>query len=276
MNASRKRQGVLVTDSLPLSFDNPSLILPQWPAAQAVPELPDDEVHVWSADLNASVEQVERLEGVLSADEIERAKRFYFERDRIAFTIGRGLLRTILGSYLGIDPTQLDFAYTRHGKPSLATGGGDIQFNVSHSGKVALLAFVRGRGIGIDVETMRRNLDYLKVAERVFSVEERAALVALPEELQKEAFFRGWTRKEAYIKAHGQGVSLPLDQIVVSIAPGEPAQLLAIKGSFDSAARWRMQELEIGPEYRAAVIVEGSDWRLSCRQWPALAVMDSR
>jgi 4'-phosphopantetheinyl transferase len=263
----------LVSDFLPRLLNKPYLIPPQWPAAQAVPELPDGEVHLWAVDLDAPRETVERLQSVLSSDENERAGRFYFERDRIAFTIARGLLRTLLGGYLGCDPKQLDFAYNRHGKPSLTAGGPpvaghrDIQFNVSHSGQIALLAFVRERGIGVDVEYMRRNLDYLKVAERVFSVEEQVALAALPAERQMEAFFCGWTRKEAYIKAHGQGVSLPLDQIVVTVSPDEPAQLLAIKGSFDSAARWRMSEVDLGPEYRAAVIVEGSDWRLTCRRW---------
>jgi 4'-phosphopantetheinyl transferase len=257
-------------------LNKPYLIPPQWPAAQAAPELPDGEVHIWAVDLDAPREAVECMQSVLSPDENERAGRFYFERDRIAFTIGRGLLRTLLGGYLGCDPTQLDFAYNRHGKPSLAAGGRGIRFNVSHSGQVALLAFVRDRGIGVDVEYMRRNLDYLKVAERVFSVEEQAALAALPAERRMEAFFCGWTRKEAYIKAHGQGVSLPLDQIVVAISPDEPAQLLAVKGSFDSAARWGMSAVELGPEYRAAVIVEGSDWRLVCRQWQAPAMAGRR
>jgi 4'-phosphopantetheinyl transferase len=250
-------------------LNKPYLIPPQWPAAQAAPELPDDEVHLWAVDLDAPPETIERLQSVLSSGENERAGRFYFERDRIAFTIARGLLRTLLGDYLRCDPKQLDFAYNRHGKPSLTAGNGGIQFNVSHSGQIALLAFVRERGIGVDVEYMRRNLDFLKVAERVFSVEEQAALAALPTERRMEAFFCGWTRKEAYIKAHGQGVSLPLDQIVVTISPDEPAQLLAIKGSFDSAARWSMSDVELGPEYRAAIIVEGSDWRLTCRRWPA-------
>jgi 4'-phosphopantetheinyl transferase len=257
-------------------LNNPYLIPPQWPVAQSAAELLDGEVHIWAVDLNAPQEALERLQSVLSADETERADRFYFERDRIAFTIARGLLRTLLGGYLGCDPTQFDFAYSRHGKPSLAAVNRSIQFNVSHSGQVALLAFVWERGIGVDVEYMRRNLDYLKIAERVFSVEEQTALATLPVERRMEAFFCGWTRKEAYIKAHGQGVSLPLDQIVVSLSPDEPAQLLAIKGSFDSAARWRMSEVELSPEYRAAVIVEGSDWQLVCQQWLASTAADPR
>jgi 4'-phosphopantetheinyl transferase len=232
------------------------------------PQLPEDEAHIWQVALNIPSDRVEELQRLLSEDEKRRAERFYFERDRRAFIIGRGLLRTLLGQYLVTDPTQIDFIYNRHGKPSLAATDNAIYFNVSHSGEIALLAFVRGRGIGVDVEYMRPELDFEKVAQRVFSSEELAALSDTPAEQRREAFFNGWTRKEAYIKAHGQGVSLPLDEIVVSLSPDQPAELLLIKGTFDRAERWGMREIKPGPGYCAALIVEGSGWRLVCRRWP--------
>jgi 4'-phosphopantetheinyl transferase len=231
-------------------------------------QLPEDEAHVWQVALNMPPARVENLHQLLADDEKQRAARFYFERDRRAFIIGRGLLRTILGQYLATDPTRIAFEYNRHGKPSLAANDETVHFNVSHSGEIALLAFVRGRGIGVDVEYMRPELDFEKVAARVFSSEELAALSNTPVERRREAFFNGWTRKEAYIKAHGQGVSLPLDEIVVSISPDEPAELLLIKGTFDRAGRWGMREIRPGPGYVAALIVEGGGWRLVCRRWP--------
>jgi 4'-phosphopantetheinyl transferase len=233
-----------------------------------IAQLPDDEAHVWQVALDMPVERVESLHRLLANDERKRAQRFYFERDRRAFIIGRGLLRTILGRYLNTEPTRLEFQYNPHGKPALARGDDAINFNVSHSGEVALLAFVRGRGIGVDVEYMRRELEFEKVAERVFSYEELTALRNTPAEHRREAFFNGWARKEAYIKANGQGVSLPLDEIVVSIAPDEPAELLLIKGTFDAAERWRMRQLRPGSDYAAALLVEGSGWRLVCHHWP--------
>jgi 4'-phosphopantetheinyl transferase len=238
----------------------------EWSLASPVAELASDEVHIWGVNLEVTEFWISQLEGTLSVEEKERAGRFYFERDRRAFTVGRGLLRTFLGCYLGKDPTKIEFEYNRYGKPLLSAGDG-IQFNVSHSGNIALLAFVRDRGIGVDVEYKRPEADYIKIAERVFSSEELAELASLPGGRRQEAFFNGWSRKEAYIKAHGQGVSLPLDQIVVSISPDEPAQLLNIKGTFDTPARWQLRELKLGPYYAAAVIVEGSGWQLVCRQW---------
>lgn len=247
-------------------MNNRYFLPPEWSPALPIAELASDEVHIWGVNLEVTEPWFHLLQGTLSVEEKERAGRYYFERDRRAFTVGRGLLRTFLGFYLGKDPTQIEFDYNRYGKPFLAAGDG-IQFNVSHSGTIALLAFVRNRGIGVDVERMRFETDYFKIAERVFSSEELAELVSLPEEHRQQAFFNGWSRKEAYIKAHGQGVSLPLDQIVVSISPDEPARLLNIKGTFDTPARWQLRELKLGPDYAAAVIVEGRGWQLVCRPW---------
>jgi 4'-phosphopantetheinyl transferase len=206
----------------------------------------------------------------LAADEQARAERFYFERDREHFIAARGVLRTILGCYLNRVPECLSFCYSSHGKPALAgePGGDAICFNVSHSHGVALYAVTRGREVGIDLERIRFDVAVAEIAERFFSRREVAMLRALPTEVQHQAFFRCWTRKEAYIKARGEGLSLPLDQFDVSLAPGEPAAVLGTQRDPSEASRWSLQELTPAPDYVAALAVEGHGWHLTCWQWP--------
>jgi len=148
------------------------------------------------------------------------------------------------------------------------SGGDAIRFNMSHSHGEALYAVTRGREIGIDLEFIRCDLEVEQIAERFFSQCEIATLRALPVSLRKHAFFLCWTRKEAYIKARGQGLSLPLDQFDVSLIPGEPSALLSTQPDSDEALRWSLQELTPAPGYAAALAVEGRGWSLSCWQWP--------
>jgi 4'-phosphopantetheinyl transferase len=228
-----------------------------------------DEVHVWHATLSQTPSQIESFLHSLAADEQARAERFYFERDREHFVVARGVLRAILGGYLNRAPESLSFCYSSHGKPALA-GESDahaIHFNVSHSHGVALYAVTRGREVGIDLERIRPGVEVVEIAERFFSPREVAMLQALPTEFQCEAFFRCWTRKEAYIKARGEGLSLPLDQFDVSLAPGEAATILGTRPNPSEASRWFLQEIASAPGYEAAVAVEGHGWRLSCWQW---------
>ena len=229
-----------------------------------------DEVHVWRAALDQTSSQIQRFLHNLAADEQARAGRFYFERDRERFIVARGVLRAILGGYLNRAPEGLSFCYSSHGKPALTgeSGGDEIRFNVAHSQEVALYAVTRGRQLGIDVERIRFDLSVAEIAERFFSPREVATLRALPAELQRQAFFLCWTRKEAYIKARGQGLSLPLDQFDVSLAPGEPAAVLASQQDPSDASRWSLQELTPAAGYVAALAVEGHGWRLTCWQWP--------
>jgi 4'-phosphopantetheinyl transferase len=229
-----------------------------------------DEVHVWRATLDQTPTQIQSFLHNLAADEQARAERFYFEKDREHFIVARGVLRAILGCYLNRVPEGLSFCYSSHGKPALAreSDGYAIRFSVSHSHGVALYAVTRGREVGIDVERIRSDLEVAEVAERFFSRREVAMLRTLPTEAQRQAFFRCWTRKEAYIKARGEGLSLPLDQFDVSLAPGEPAALLATQQDPSEASRWFLQELTPGPGYEAALAVEGHGWRLTCWQWP--------
>ena len=214
--------------------------------------------------------QIQSFRQNLAADEQARAGRFYFQKDREHFIVARGVLRAILGRYLNREPAGLPFCYGSHGKPALAgqSERGAIRFNVSHSHGVALYAVTREREVGIDLERIRFDLEVVEIAERFFSRREAAMLRTLPMAAQRQAFFRCWTRKEAYIKARGEGLSLPLDQFDVSLAPGEPAAVLGTQGDPSEASRWSLEELSPAPGYAAALAAEGHGWRLACWQWP--------
>ncbi len=244
--------------------------LPSWCPPPENLTLGNDEVHVWRAFLDLPASQVQSLQQTLVAEELRRAERYYFQKDREHFIVARGLLRAILGRYLRIEPSQLRFCYGPHGKPELAgqTGGEALRFNVSHSHGLALYALTRDRKIGVDLERIRPDLADEKIAERFFSPREVAVLRALPTNMQPEAFFACWTRKEAYLKARGEGLALCLDQFDVSLAPGEPAALLSTNGDPQEVSRWSLQELDPGPGYVAALAVEGHAWQLKCWQWP--------
>jgi 4'-phosphopantetheinyl transferase len=202
-----------------------------------------------------------------------RAARFHFVRDRRRFIVGRGLLRTLLGRYLRLAPAALRFAYTPLGKPFLIADDAPepLCFNLSHSNELALFAFSRNRAVGVDIEHVRPVDDYEQIAARFFAPAECAQLRTLPDGQRARAFFSCWTRKEAYIKAHGVGLSLPLERFTVSIAPDEPAGLLATLDDPAEAARWSLLALPAGPDYEAALAVAGDGWQLSCWQWHASA-----
>jgi 4'-phosphopantetheinyl transferase len=210
------------------------------------------------------------LRPLLAPDECARADRFHFARDRNRFIVARGSLRTILGAYLQQEPAQLSFSYSQYGKPALADelAGNQLTFNLSHANELALIAVTRERGLGVDIEFIRPQFASEEIAERFFSDHEVAALRTLPEPAQSEAFFNCWTRKEAYIKAIGEGMSMPLNQFHVSLKPGSPAELLGNLRDANEVSRWSLQELAPGPGYVAAVAVEGKDWQLRCWQYP--------
>lgn len=224
---------------------------------------------MWRAILDLSPSQIDSFGHTLAPDEQSRAERFYFHRDRERFIVARGVLRAILGRYLNKAPECLSLCYSSHGKPALVreSGGDAIRFNISHSHGVALYALTRGPEVGIDLELIRGGLEIEEIAERFFSRLEVATLRALPTGLRKYAFFLCWTRKEAYIKARGEGLSLPLDQFDVSLIPGEPAKLMSTRPDSDEALRWSLQELTIDPGYVAALAVEGHRRSLAYWQW---------
>jgi 4'-phosphopantetheinyl transferase len=226
--------------------------------------LPEDEVHLWRADLEAIRGDEARWQEVLSSDELTRASRFHFAQDRQRFVAARTLLRTILASYLATGPRGLNFRYSKKEKPSLGPehAGFGLTFNLSHSGGIALFAFTRRREIGVDVEQVRRDSDLESIARRFFSAHEQSQLVDLHAQERVDAFFRCWTRKEAYIKATGDGLSLPLSQFDVSLAAGEKDALLSTRPDAAEAGRWLLQEVPGGSGYLAALCVRGRDWKV--------------
>lgn len=226
-------------------------------------------MHVWRATLDEPPSRIESFLHTLAADERTKADRFCFPRDRERFIVARGVLRAILGRYANRAPECVAFRYSSYGKPSLPweSGTAAIRFNVSHSRGVALYAVTRAREVGIDLELIRGDLEVEQIAERFFSRQEISTLRALPGHLRESAFFRCWSRKEAYIKARGKGLSLPLDQFDVSLIPGDPAALLSTRRDPDEAQRWSLQELPPVPGYAAALAVEGHGCCLACWDW---------
>ncbi|HYG09945.1 MAG TPA: 4'-phosphopantetheinyl transferase superfamily protein [Pyrinomonadaceae bacterium] len=229
--------------------------------------LADGEVHLWRASLVQTPDALRRLRSTLAPDESEKAARYHFPRDRDHYVAARGLLRRLLGHYLAQPPQSLRFSYGAYGKPSLADAAGaqDLRFNLSHSHELVIYAFARGRDVGVDIEHMRADLAGDDIAERFFSAREVGMLRALPVAARTRAFFNCWTRKEAYIKARGEGLSHPLDAFDVSLTPGEPAALLGTRGDPRELTRWSLHALDAGEDYAAAVAVQGTGHAL--RLW---------
>lgn len=224
-------------------------------------------MHVWHSNLE-SPENACRLEPLLSPDEIQRAYRFRFAEHRRRFIIARGCLRQLLGAYLELPAHEIFFTYSREGKPSLdARHKSDVRFNVSHSGELAAFGFAQGRQIGIDVEMIRRDVEVDEIPKRFFSPAEQKMLDSLEGEEKYQGFFRCWTRKEAFVKAIGSGLSLPLRDFDVSLLPGKPAELLATRPDASLAAQWSMASLDLGQDSAAAVIVEGDLDELDIREF---------
>jgi 4'-phosphopantetheinyl transferase len=226
----------------------------------------EGEVHLWRIALDR--QDAHDLRRVLAPDELARADRFVFERDRRRFVVARAALRYTLADYLGVSPEAVGFEYGAHGKPALAASWPDVRFNLSHSDELALCAVTRGREIGVDVEHTHPLQDLEGLAERVFSRRERARLSALRGGDKLTGFFNAWTRKEAFIKALGEGLSHPLDRFDVSLAPRAPARLERIDGDAARAARWSLAAAEVDAGYTAAVVVDGGGFTLQARRWP--------
>lgn len=247
-----------------------------WNAAPRDPVLNDGDAHVWRAPLDVHASLLRHLLATLSADERSRHERFHFQKDRDHFAAGRGFLRLILSRYVKLEPARLGFDYGAQGKPSLQSGAGGIietlsgggsdalRFNLSHSGGIALLALARGRDVGVDVEFMRADISTDELAERFFSLREVASLRALPSAIRRTAFFKCWTRKEAFIKAKGGGLSIPLDQFDVAFAPADTPALLRTGWNPHEASLWSMFDLDVDTDYAAALVVEGKPSQVSC------------
>ena len=230
-----------------------------WSPAPPSLSLPTGEVHVWRLRLEQPPELQETFLSTLAQDERARANRFHFDKHRRHFVVARGFLRALLARYLDTSPEAVRFAYGPYGKPVLNGEYREsaLRFNASHSGDWAVYAFVQDHEVGIDVEHIKEDLATEGIAERFFSASEVQTLNALPDEEKPPAFFRCWTRKEAYIKAIGSGLSHPLDTFDVTLAPGEPAALLRVQRDPESITRWSLFNLDVAEGYAAALAVAG-------------------
>jgi 4'-phosphopantetheinyl transferase len=227
----------------------------------------DDEVHVWHVQLEAWEQTIGSLFDLLNAEEQERASRFKFPAPRNQFVISRALLRQALGRYLHRDALDILFVTTGNGKPELS-GNAELQFNLSHTAGVTAIAIARNRRVGIDVERIKENTEALELADRFFSPQEVQWLRSQPVAEHIPSFFGCWTAKEAYIKAHAQGLSMPLSGFSVLPRPGSANLQLEVNGNPDEASRWSMLRLDLGPGLRAALAVEGKGSRVRLGQWP--------
>ena len=230
------------------------------------PLLDSHSVHVYRTCLDVVPAVREKLSAALSPDELERAGRFHFERDRHRFVVARGMVRAILARYLEVEPAVLEFTYGAHGKPALAYSWSSppLCFNVSHSQDLGILAVARAE-VGVDIECFRPIEDFEAIVSRYFSPVEAAALMRFEPERRLTAFFYCWTRKEAFIKARGEGLSYPLQNFEVTLVPGEPGRLLRISG--DEIARWFMQDLPMAPDAAGTLVVKGADPEVSGWEW---------
>ena len=216
-----------------------------------------NEAHVWHAFLDVPNDTLAALYSALSSDEQHRAARFVFDRDRHHFIAARGILRVLLARYLFLEPAEIAFSYGPHGKPALVMDPGStsaLHFNVSHSNGLALFAFALDRHIGIDIEKLRPDFAGMEMAEHFFSDEEIAQLRAMPAHSQARGFFNGWTRKEAYSKAKGGGLQIPLKSFSVSLGMKERVVLKS-----DDSNQWSLRSFEPCPGFIAALAVHGNN-----------------
>lgn len=228
------------------------------PRCDNITEPPSElEAHVWHANLSCSDDVIAEFEGLLSEDECARARQFHFDRHRLRYIAARGLLRTMLAGYTRCHPRKLTFAYGPRGKPQLAPDS-RLRFNISHTEDRAVFAFAWERDVGVDVEHIREDVDVLGVAAHDFTIEEAAQLRALAPAERTLAFFVTWTRKEAFIKARGDGLGMPLDSFEVATDPLAPPRLVSTRRHPMETQRWTLFDLQAGPGLAAAMAVEGS------------------
>jgi 4'-phosphopantetheinyl transferase len=218
-----------------------------------------EEVHILFIPLYRDRNELARLELILATDEVTRADRLLDRRIRDRFVAGRSFLRESLAAYVGLQPEELGFSVGTQGKPCLMdeSGGGGLRFNLAHSGDLAVLAVTTGHEVGIDLERIRDDLPFREMAQRFFSTREQADLFSLPVESQLTAFYRCWTRKEAYLKGCGTGFSQPTDTFDVSLLPGHPPALVMHRISPDESARWSLVDIPVPEGYCATLAIEG-------------------
>lgn len=234
-----------------------------------IPSLEPHAVHIWKIPLDVPVAVVQQLETWLAPSELDRAGRFVQEIDRLRFIVSHAAVREILAHYLEVEPAAIEMNVRTGGKPELADSHrSDLQFNLSHSGALGMVAVTSHDEVGIDVEQVRSNFDAASIVTRFFSQREIQRWQQLPGEEKLPAFFRCWTRKEAYLKARGLGLSLELDQFDVAFGPGQPAQLLSSRDATDNdTTRWAIHDVSPNEEYIAACVVEQEIESLLTFEW---------
>jgi 4'-phosphopantetheinyl transferase len=234
-----------------------------WLPSTGESRLPKEEVHVWQVDVKSLAGRVHQLTDLLSDQERSRASAFVHALDRERFLVSHAILRILIGGYLNMAPAKLKFAEIARRKPCLegASADSNLQFNLSHSHGYVLLAFTHQRQVGVDIEHMRPLPDLEQVAARTFSAQENLHLAKLTQHEKLAAFYRCWTRKEAFVKALGSGLYYPLESFSVSIAPECSNCLLDVEDNPAEIVRWKILGLEIIPGYAAALAVDGNDWK---------------
>ncbi|MGJ3252881.1 MAG: 4'-phosphopantetheinyl transferase family protein [Elainellaceae cyanobacterium] len=251
-----------------------------WRSPIEYPPLLEGEVHVWRSHFSSHVlsdANLSQFAQVLAADEQERAQRFRSDPHRQQFIAARGLLRILLGDYLDIDPAQIQFVYGDYGKPLLNASSMSqaLHFNLSHSHEMVLYAVTRDRPVGIDIEYLRRVQNVEQLAHRFFSPIEAAAISALSPDQQQTAFFNGWTRKEAYLKATGRGLA-DLSEVEVTLLPNDPPRLITLPAhspdysdvSESLGSEWTLHHLNPGESYVGALAVQQCP-QVQCLHWSA-------
>lgn len=224
--------------------------------------LQDNEVHLWILRLDNFYAYAEEFLSILSPDENIRSQRYHFYKDNRNFLVSRGILRKLLASYLKTTPEEIRFNYNPYGKPYINQdlNGHNLMFNISHSGLVVLLGFTLDRQIGLDVEYHSEQLNDFHFCKSFFSSREYHDLFSLPEDSRRKAFYNCWTRKEAFIKAIGEGLSFPLNEFDVSIT--SPAELLEMRQNPEEKCRWSMLDIGIDESYSAAMVIDGKNFCL--------------
>jgi 4'-phosphopantetheinyl transferase len=235
----------------------------EWAAPPRRVQLDISQIHVWSVDLDDAVLDRDQWLTILSRDEQARAAKFKFERDRRRYVVAHGALHKILARYLGNNAADLRFLAGVNGKPSLAAplDASGIAFNLSHSHERALIAVTLGRELGVDIEFIKVDFAFHEIAEQFFTAREVAAVRALPAQLQRHAFYKCWTSKEAFLKAKGTGLSGQLDEVEISLTGDERVRITA------NVPGWNLTELNPGDGYEAALATKGDPLAVFCYRW---------
>jgi 4'-phosphopantetheinyl transferase len=241
----------------------------KWYSFLKIPDLGRHEIHVWRFYLNQSKADVSQLKDCLSVEEYRRAASFHFIRDQTNFVIRRAILRHLTASYLGLAASSVKLLSPPNGK--LVISGQDglegIRFNCSHSADWGLIAIARNREVGVDLEQHRPLADVMALANTCFSHHEIAELTKVPEGLKTQCFYNGWTRKEAFVKAIGLGLSFPPNNVSVSLALDRPAKLLKVEGYLQAWNRWKLVSFDVNPGYSAALVYENKNANFKYFEW---------